>query len=273
MNRDIPQHTDAAALAPPNRLHLCVLASGSRGNAVYIADEKRAVLIDAGLSGVEIERRMASRGLNPERIGAIVVSHEHSDHIHGVGVLARRYGARVYMTTATYRASGGAIGKIPDLRHFECGTGFAIGELAVHPFTTSHDAADPAGFTVAANGVKIGVATDIGVPTALLRTHLADCTALVLEANHDPEMLDTGPYPWPLKQRIRSRSGHLSNDASGELLEALIHPGLTHVILAHLSEQNNSPEKALAAVRRVLGGQPVHLSVASQDSCTDLFTI
>jgi phosphoribosyl 1,2-cyclic phosphodiesterase len=273
MHHDIPKNTDPSVLAPPNRLHLCVLASGSRGNAVYIADEDRAVLIDAGLSGVEIERRMASRGLKPEGIGAIVVSHEHSDHIHGVGVLARRYGARVYMTKATHQASGDAMGKLPDLRHFQCGTGFTIGGLAIHPFTTSHDAVDPAGFTVSRNGLKIGVATDLGIPTALLRTHLADCNALVLEANHDPEMLDTGPYPWPLKQRIRSRSGHLSNEASGELLEALIHPGLTHVVLAHLSEQNNSPEKALAAIRRLLGGHRIHLSVAAQDRCTDLFTI
>jgi len=263
----------STGLAPPDRMHLCVLASGSRGNAVYIADEKTAVLIDAGLSGVEIERRMASRSLLPERIDAIVVSHEHSDHIHGVGVMARRYGARVYLTESTHQATSGALGKLDDIRHFECGTGFHIGGMAIHPFTTSHDAADPAGFTVSGNGMKIGIATDLGIPTGLIRSHLAECTALVLEANHDPEMLENGPYPWPLKQRILSRSGHLSNEATGELLNALVHPGLMHIILAHLSEQNNTPEKAMNAVRRALGECDVRLTVAVQDTCTELFTI
>jgi phosphoribosyl 1,2-cyclic phosphodiesterase len=250
-------------------LSVCVLASGSKGNAIYVSGGTTAILVDAGLSGIEIERRMRATGLAATDLHAILVSHEHSDHVRGVGVLARRYGLPVHISAETERAATGLIGPVPDVRHFQIGRPFAIGDLAIHPFATSHDAQDPAGFTIGCNGHKIGIATDLGIATGMVKQHLKNCALLILEANHDTTMLVQGPYPWPLKQRIKSRSGHLSNEDSGELLLALQHEGLCHVILAHLSEINNTPEKARAAVQRALHNAECrfHIDVACQDRC------
>jgi len=255
------------------RLSVSVLASGSRGNATYISDDRTAILIDAGLSGVEIQRRMARKGLDPNNLDAILVSHEHADHIHGVGVLSRRFGLRVYINDGTRQASGSALGKLTGICPFSCGHAFAIGSLAIHPFSISHDAEDPAGFSISCNGAKVGVATDLGIATGVVKTHLKACDILILEANHDPQMLIDGPYPWPLKQRIRGRSGHLSNDDTALLLETLQHDRLAHVILAHLSEENNTPEKARQAVKTVLNGAGVKLHVASQAAGSIVLTL
>lgn len=253
-------------------MRICTLASGSKGNAIFIADRDTALLIDAGLSGAEIERRMQSCGLSPARLDALLVSHEHSDHIQGVGVLARRYGLPVYLSPDTARAASG-LGRLPEVRHFSSGTPFSIKTLAIHPFAVSHDAVDPAGFTFQGNGKKIGVATDLGFATALVKTHLKDCCCLVLEANHDPRMLELGPYPWPLKQRIKGRSGHLSNDSSRELLMEVLHDGLSHVILGHLSETNNTPETALRVVTQCLADTRLKVMVARQDSAGPLIEV
>ncbi len=255
------------------RLSVSVLASGSRGNATYISDGRTAILIDAGLSGVEIQRRMARKGLDPTSLDAILVSHEHADHIHGVGVLSRRFGLTVYINDRTRQASGTALGKLYALFPFSCGHAFSIGSLAIHPFSISHDAEDPAGFTISCQGAKVGVATDLGIATGVVKTHLQACDILILEANHDPQMLIDGPYPWPLKQRIRGRSGHLSNDDTALLLEALQHDRLAHVVLAHLSEENNTPEKARQAVKTVLNGASVRLHVASQAAGSGVLTL
>jgi len=251
-------------------LSLCMLASGSKGNAIYFSDGTTALLIDAGLSGKEIERRLQSKGLSAEALDAIIVSHEHSDHIQGVGVLSRRYGLPVYMNRKTRHASP-KLGNIEDLREFSCGKTFCVNDMRIHPFSISHDAGDPSGFTIGQNGIKIGLATDLGVATALVKKHLAGSRLLILEANHDPKMLENGPYPWPLKQRIKGRSGHLSNEASRELLQELRHDRLEHVILAHLSETNNSPDRALSVVGQALEETEIGLSVAHQDSSSDLF--
>ncbi len=255
---------EGASQGDGRRLSVSVLASGSRGNATYISDGRTAILIDAGLSGVEIQRRMARKGLDPGSLDAILVSHEHADHIHGVGVLSRRFGLTVYINDGTRQASENALGKLSRFSPFSCGHAFTIGSLAIHPFSISHDAEDPAGFTISCNGGKVGVATDLGIATGVVKTHLQACDILILEANHDPEMLIDGPYPWPLKQRIRGRSGHLSNDDTALLLEVLQHDRLAHVILAHLSEENNTPDKARQAVKTVLNGASVKLHVASQ---------
>jgi phosphoribosyl 1,2-cyclic phosphodiesterase len=254
-------------------LSVCMLASGSRGNAIYLSDGTSRILIDAGLSGVEIERRMAVRRLDPKQLDGIVVSHEHSDHIQAVGVLARRFKLPVYISDETYAAASGQLGRLDTVCNFSCGTPFRIGQLELHPFSISHDATDPAGFTITANGTRIGIATDLGIATTMVKTHLQDCVALIIEANHDPVMLEQGPYPWPLKQRIQSRSGHLSNDDTTRLLKEVLHDQLTHVILAHLSEQNNTPEKARGTVSQALQGTRVNLSVAVQDCCSEIFTI
>jgi phosphoribosyl 1,2-cyclic phosphodiesterase len=252
-----------------SNLSVCVLASGSKGNAVYVSDGACSILVDAGLSGKAIELRMKERGLAPESLNAIVVSHEHSDHIQGVGVLSRRYRLPVYIAPGTLAAAP-QVGRLHKTHHFECGRDFAIGDIRIHPFSLSHDAADPAGFTFQLNGAKVGIATDLGVATAMVKEHLKACTLLVLEANHDPDMLINGPYPWPLKQRIKGRSGHLSNQESRILLGELQHENLTHVVLAHLSETNNTPEAAYQSVASVLTKCTPRLSVALQDQCGEL---
>ena len=251
-------------------LVVCALASGSKGNAIYIANGKTSILIDAGLSGIEIERRLKSRGLSPEAIDAILVSHEHNDHVSGVGVLARRFDLPVYMSANTRKAVTSKLGRIRDQRDFECGVTFRIDDLTIHPFSISHDAEDPVGFTVTHNGIKLGIATDLGIATAVVKEHLKGCAVLILEANHDPTMLASGPYPWPLKQRIKSRTGHLSNQDSRKLLNEVKHDRLEHEILGHLSEKNNTPEIALSEVGLALNNSGIRLTVASQDKCGEL---
>jgi phosphoribosyl 1,2-cyclic phosphodiesterase len=255
-------------------LSVCVLASGSKGNAIYVSDGQTAILVDAGLSGKEIAKRMHAAGLQLESLKAILVSHEHSDHVRGVGVLARRHGLPVYITPDTAAAATPQLGRIDDLRYFEIGRDFNIDGLAIHPFATSHDAHDPSGFTIAQNGRKIGIATDLGIATGMVKEHLKACSLLVLEANHDPTMLIEGPYPWPLKQRIKSRNGHLSNQDSRDLLAEIKHDGLCHVILAHLSETNNTPDKALQAALQAQDAQDrFQVHVACQERCTDLLIL
>jgi phosphoribosyl 1,2-cyclic phosphodiesterase len=257
-NNQIAQEPQGYSLA------VCTLASGSKGNATYISDGRTSILIDAGLSGREIQRRLTSRGLDPAKLNAIIVSHEHSDHTRGVGILSRRFKLPVYINQNTHSGATAEIGKAHEIRPFECGTSFNICDLAVHPFSISHDAGDPAGFTVGSNGTRMAIATDMGIATAMVKEHLKHCALLILEANHDPQMLETGPYPWPLKQRIQSRTGHLSNADSRKLLHELQHEKLEHVILAHLSEINNTPHKALEEVSRALTRCRARLTVADQ---------
>jgi len=245
------------------QLSVCVLGSGSRGNAVYVSDGITSILVDAGFSAREIDRRMRQRGLDPAGLRAILVTHEHTDHVRGIERLVRRHRLPVYLSAGTRRETV-AFNALPEVHCFACGRDFRIDTLAVRPFSISHDADDPAGFTIGANGSRIGIATDLGQVTALVREHLRGCRLLIVEANHDPDMLMNGPYPWFLKQRIRSRTGHLANQETGRLLADVLHPGLERVLLAHLSETNNTPEKALAEVSAPLAGTPVRLEAASQ---------
>jgi len=246
------------------RLAVCVLASGSKGNAIFISNGETSILIDAGLSGIEIERRLRSKNLSPKMLDAIFVSHEHADHIQAVGVLSRRFDLPVYITPKTSAAAANQLGRIKDLRFFECGLSFIMGSLIIHPFSISHDAVDPSGFTITHAERKIGIATDLGIGTTVVKEHLKRCDLLIIEANHDPAMLAAGPYPWALKQRIKSRTGHLSNEDSLKLLNEVGHSNLKHVILAHLSEINNTPQHALRAVDRKLDNCRPDLSVALQ---------
>lgn len=252
---------------PHFNLGVCILASGSKGNAIFISSGDTSLLIDAGLSGIEIERRLRSKGLDPENLDAILVSHEHSDHIQGVGVLSRRYKLPVYSNSKTRNSAVSQLGKLYEFKTFDCGVTFNINDLRIHPFSISHDAEDPCGFTIHQNGTKIGIATDLGIATSMVKEHLQGCTLLILEANHDEKMLINGPYPWPIKQRIKGRTGHLSNEASRTLLNELQHDGLKHVMLAHLSETNNTPQKAVNEVGKALTRCRPHLDVASQDKC------
>jgi len=258
---------------PDYNLGVCILASGSKGNAIFISSGDTSLLIDAGLSGIEIERRLRSRGLDPKDLNAILVSHEHSDHIQGVGVLSRRYKLPVYINSKTREAAVSQLGNLHDFKKFECGSMFSINDLSIHPFSISHDAEDPCGFTVNQNGTKVGIATDLGIATSMVKEHLKGCTLLILEANHDEQMLINGPYPWPVKQRVKSRTGHLSNAATKTLLNELQHDGLRHVMLAHLSETNNTPQKAVNEVARALTRCKARLDVALQDKCGALLLL
>jgi phosphoribosyl 1,2-cyclic phosphodiesterase len=246
-------------------LAVCNLASGSKGNATYISDGETAILVDAGLSGIELQRRLTSRNLAPEALDAIIVTHEHGDHVRGAGILSRRFKLPVYINQKTAAAAPG-LGSPHEVRPFDCGTTFSIGNLTIHPFSISHDAEDPAGFTIGRNGTCMAIATDLGIATAMVKEHLKHCALLILEANHDPQMLEAGPYPWPLKQRIQSRTGHLSNSDSKKLLQELQHDNLQHVILAHLSENNNTPQKAFDEVVQALTRCKAQLTVADQYS-------
>ncbi|MDD9302829.1 MAG: MBL fold metallo-hydrolase [Desulfobacter sp.] len=243
---------------------LCPLASGSRGNSIFVSTQDTAVLVDAGLSGIETQRRLEAVGQSAEQLKAIIITHEHTDHVKGAGILSRRFDIPVYLTPQTFHACK-SLGKIEHLQFFECGTAFEIENIIVNPFSISHDAKDPAGFTLSYNGKKIGIATDLGIATNLVKNHLSLSNLLYLESNHDPEMLVNGGYPWHLKQRIKSRTGHLSNQETRDLVAELLHQDLDHLILAHLSEENNCPDKAAHEVRKGLNGNDTALYVAGPD--------
>ena len=224
-------------------MRVCLLASGSRGNCTLIEVDGCRLLIDAGLSGIETERRLSTVGLSCEDLHGILVTHEHHDHVSGIGPLARRYNLPVYIDRQTHAALP-KLGKIADLLYFSTGETFSFQNLLISPFSTTHDAVNPVGFTIQSSEGKIGFATDLGLSTRLVAEQLKDCRVLILEANHDEQMLQEGSYPWNLKQRIRSRHGHLSNNESCLLLEEICWPGLEALFLAHLSEENNCPDLA-----------------------------
>ncbi|MFZ5640753.1 MAG: MBL fold metallo-hydrolase [Bacillota bacterium] len=234
----------------------CTLASGSSGNAVYIATEDTKLLVDAGLSGRAIVSRLEEIGVTGDELDAILVTHEHNDHIKGIGVLSRRYDLPVYATGATWAAMPAGIGAIREenRRYMTAGDGFDIGSQKVEVFSTSHDAADSVGFTFSDGRYKVGLATDTGCLNNYIRQRLDDSHLLIFEANHDLQMLRNGCYPWPLKQRILSDRGHLSNTAAGHCLTALVSGKTKAVMLAHLSKENNCPDLAYSTVAAILEG-------------------
>ncbi|MGA2650287.1 MAG: MBL fold metallo-hydrolase [Terracidiphilus sp.] len=293
-----------------------VLASGSKGNSTVVTGGSTRILVDAGLSCRELFRRMKLAGEAPETLDAIVITHEHTDHIHGLAVTARKLGIPVYLTEGTHRAwmrwisprrqmtyaqwieqcrkqaaerqaeaeagqcepegeaedvdleaSGAEQDSdmepvvaakdptwLPAVEYFQAGQAFQIGDIAVSPFTIPHDAADPVGFVFRTEGVRMAVATDLGYIPPNVKAQLKGVDLLLLESNHDLEMLRDGPYPWSVKQRVLSRVGHLSNEAAADFLENQYDGQAAYVILAHLSESNNLPELARVAAERALNG-------------------
>lgn len=229
-----------------------VLASGSKGNAVLVCSPKTRILIDAGLSGKEIVRRLDKTPVKAEQLGALLISHEHWDHVMGAGVVSRRFDLPVYLTCGTFDNLPRKVGQLSTREIIQPGTPFMIGDLKIHPFDISHDAGEPVAFTIEHEGSRLGICTDLGIATQLVKARLMNCHGLVLEANHDLEMLLNGPYPWELKQRIRSRHGHLSNADSSDLLKTLHHDHLKSVIFAHLSEVNNHPDIVTRTYREFL---------------------
>ena len=232
-------------------MRVCLIASGSKGNAVFIEAGETRLLIDVGLSAREIERRLSLIGVEAESLHAILVTHEHHDHVQGAGPLVRRFGLPLSIHPDTHKAMP-RLGKIEKLQEFDVGVPFHLRDLEIRPFPITHDASAPVGFVIESPDGKIGVATDLGIATRLVADYLTDCRVLVLESNHDEQMLLDGPYPWHLKQRIKSSQGHLSNKASAELLNGLVWDGLEAVFLAHLSETNNAPVMARAGASAVL---------------------
>jgi phosphoribosyl 1,2-cyclic phosphodiesterase len=228
-----------------------VLASGSKGNAVLVCSPKTCVLLDAGLSGKELSRRLEKTPVNGAKLSGVVVSHEHQDHVRGCGVLSRRFDLPVYSSQGTLETLPPQVGQLASVQVFQSGVSFRIGDLVFHPFAISHDAKEPVGFIIEHQDTRLGVCTDLGVATQLVRTRLQGCHGLVLEANHDVDLLINGPYPWHLKQRIRSRHGHLSNMDTLELLKTIHHSRLKAVIFAHLSEVNNHPDKVCESVSEI----------------------
>ncbi len=233
-------------------MRFCVLASGSSGNAIYLESEKTKLLVDCGLSGKEVTKRLALRGLDPAHLDGILVTHEHHDHILGVGVLSRKYNLPVYIHPKTLAASKGRMGWLPQTISFETGSLFQTGAFSVTPFAIPHDAACPVGFTFSSRGKKVGLATDMGFVPDPVKARLKDVQALILESNHDLKMLEEGPYAWSLKQRVMSRQGHLSNVEAGELLGELLHRDLENVVLAHISKVNNDPRLAYRTAEAVI---------------------
>ncbi|MEX1257343.1 MAG: MBL fold metallo-hydrolase [Gemmatimonadota bacterium] len=253
-------------------MRIALLGSGSRGNAVLVAGQDTCILVDAGLSGRELAIRLERLGIAPEGVDGVVVTHEHGDHTRGIGVFARRFQTPLYMTQGTRDACASLLRGGETVHLYEPGRPFAIGDLRVDPFLTVHDATDPVAVTVTGTrcGTRIGIATDLGRPTAGIRHSLAGCDFLVLEANHDEELLRRGPYPSTVQARIASSHGHLSNRAAASFACELLHPKLAGLFLAHLSAECNRPEIAHATVAGALGkaGWRGFLEVASQDEPT-----
>ncbi len=229
-------------------MKFCVLGSGSKGNATYVEAEGRALLIDAGFSGKEICRRLDEVGASMANVEAVLLTHEHHDHIQGAGVLARKFETALMANEATFAAASKRLGKVNSYQPFTTGEKFSVAGFTIHPFATSHDTVDPVGFVVEHDGLSLGFCTDTGMVSRLLQQRLGGCHGLILECNHDLDMLADGPYPLHLKQRVRSRQGHLANNDAAHFLGEILHPGLQHVVLAHLSDTNNLPQLALEAV-------------------------
>jgi phosphoribosyl 1,2-cyclic phosphodiesterase len=224
------------------------------------------VLLDCGFSMRETVARLSRLGVEADDITAILVTHEHSDHINGVGALARRYKLPVYLTTGTRKAANGVLGALPETREFSPHAPFAIGDLAVEPFPVPHDAREPAQFVFGDGSTRLGYLTDVGISTAHIEQSLGGCDALVLECNHDLEMLEEGPYPAYLKERIKSDHGHLDNHSAARLAERLDRSRLKRLVAAHLSQTNNTPSRARRALADALGCVPGWVEVANQET-------
>lgn len=254
-------------------LQFSLLGSGSSGNAILLRSAGAKILIDNGLSFKQLSLRAAAVGVPLEDLSAVIVTHEHGDHVQGLGVLTRRMQVPVYMTRGTYENLPPSIGVLKEIEFFEAGEGLAIGDMAIQSFSVSHDAADPVGFTVQSAGARFGLATDLGHVSHLVRNRLAGAHALVIESNHCPELLRKGHYPPKIQQRIRGRHGHLSNEDMCSLLHSLLHDALQHVILVHISENNNSLELVDQRVRGVLKQHRAEVFMATQDAPTPLFEV
>lgn len=265
-------------------MRLCSLASGSSGNCIYVGSEQTHLLIDTGISKKRIDESLAELGIKGEELSGILITHEHSDHIQGLGVFSRKYEIPIYATRGTIEGirSYKSLGKMPEGLYCEVpkDEAFEIGDLTVKPFAISHDANEPTGFRIEQEEKAVAVATDLGVYDEYTIENLKDLDAIVLEANHDVHMLEVGPYPYYLKQRVLGKHGHLSNELSGRLLCSILNDKLKHIVLGHLSRENNFPELAYETVKLevTMGNTPyrgdeIPLMVAKRDCMSEILFI
>jgi phosphoribosyl 1,2-cyclic phosphodiesterase len=254
-------------------LRICLLGSGSNGNATFVATERVRLLIDAGFSHRRIQQRLAAIGENAANLDAVIITHEHSDHISGLPVVAKKTGAVVYLTPATRDALAWNDSRVR-VEPFQAGRSIVIGDLEIDTFTVPHDAIDPIGCAVRWQGVKVGLATDLGYMPDSVKYHLRGCDLLILESNYDTEMLRVSPYPFFVRQRVGSRNGHLSNLAVADFLNADFDRKACALVLAHLSEHNNHPEIARLFAQEALenaGARGTRLHVARQHENSEVF--
>jgi phosphoribosyl 1,2-cyclic phosphodiesterase len=257
---------------------LWVLGSGSAGNAIYLSTGETRLLIDIGFGPRQLSQRLEQIGANPADIHAVLVSHEHSDHIRGLKFLNSHRNISCYVNRQTAEAMNQACGFLPEgLRLFSNGDPFLIGDVTINPFSVVHDAIDPVGFEILCNGLKIAVATDLGCVTSLVRERMKDSNCVIIEANHDEGLLKNNLHrPWSLKQRILGRSGHLSNESAGRLVAEIAHEGLRTVVLAHISRDCNTPALAKTTVEKHLAKarmSHIPVLVAQQHEVSDSIPI
>ncbi len=265
-------------------MRLCSIASGSSGNCIYVGSDHTHLLVDTGISKKRIDEGLHTLGMKGEELAGILITHEHSDHIQGLGVFSRKYGIPVYATKGTLKGirEYKSLGKMPDglLHEIEIDKDFSLGDLTIRPFAISHDAYQPSGYRIACGNRSVAVATDLGIYDDYTVENLKGLDAVLLEANHDIHMLEVGPYPYPLKRRVMGDKGHLSNEVSGRLLCDILHDNLKQVVLGHLSKENNYAELAYETVKLEVTvgdnpyrGEDIPLMVARRDAVSDIVTV
>lgn len=255
-------------------IEFAVLASGSKGNSTYFKVGDYAFLIDAGLSCKKIIEKLEHLNINPSSINGVMVTHEHSDHIKSVHTFSYKYKIPIYTTKGTFKSGNLEEKRFYEFIEIKSGKEFSPEKgIEIFPCPVSHDAAEPVCFIINYNSLKFSNITDLGIPTELVIRECSGSDGIVIEFNHDPQMLKMGDYPWPLKQRILSRSGHLSNGIAAELTEKLCENNTKHIVLAHLSEDNNNPDIALMTLKQKLNGHTAKITVAKQEIPTNIFKL
>ncbi|EYE87411.1 beta-lactamase [Fervidicella metallireducens AeB] len=259
-------------------MQFCSIFSGSSGNSLYVGTEKTKILVDAGLSGKKIQDGLSEINVNPQEIKGIVITHEHDDHIKSAGILSRRFNIPIYANTNTWEAMINSIGEIKEenIKVYNNYDAFEIGDITVIPYPIPHDAASPCGYSFIKGNKKISIATDIGHASKEVRDNIKDSDLILLESNHDVELLKVGPYPYYLKRRILSEHGHLSNEDAGKLIVDILNSRIKKIILGHLSKTNNYPELAYRTVLSVLEmygikeGKDIEIDIAHRDRVSRL---